>query len=75
MCKRAQMISPITAVAPPYPAVRSLGEFAQLGRGDDPPRILDGRSGALRVDARLIARRLHLIDALLVSCLLGRICG
>ena len=65
------MIPPITAVATPHPAARSLGEFVQLGCGDDLPGVLDGRLGALGVDARLIARRFQFINALLERRITG----
>ena len=50
MCKWAR--SMLSTRATPYPAARSLGEFAQLGRGDDLPCALDGRRGTLCVAAR-----------------------
>ncbi|WP_235829988.1 hypothetical protein [Algihabitans albus] len=58
------MIPPKTAVAAPHSASCDPGEFAELRRRDDLPRIFNGRFGPFSVEARLIARRLQFFDPL-----------
>ena len=63
--ERPQMVAPKSAVLSTHAAAGDCGESRQLGRREALARGLDGDLCTLGIHARLIARRLQFINALI----------